>query len=66
MLAFALVKVRAAFDGQVIGFGSTTGPDNFAGVGTNHSSHIVARILNRCLGLPAKYMGARRRVTKLT
>ena len=46
VLSFLGVLFGNAADGQVVAFGGTAGPHNFAGVGTNEVGHVFAGILN--------------------
>ena len=62
MLAFALVKVRAAFDRQVAGFGGTRGPNDFAGIRINHIGNLLTGIFDRRFSFPTKGVRARRRI----
>ena len=58
VLAAAFVKLGSALEGQVVRLGSATGPNYFAGVGTDEFSHIDAGFFNRFFGLPTPSVAA--------
>ncbi|MOA34491.1 hypothetical protein D3C78_1558660 [compost metagenome] len=66
VLAFGLIEVRHAFDGEVVGLGSTAGPDDLARVGVDQLGNLATAVFDRFLGFPAKHVGARSRVTEVT
>jgi hypothetical protein len=58
VLAAAFVKMRSALQGQVVGLGSTAGPDNFTGVCTDEIGHIDAGFFDSRFGFPAPSVAA--------
>ena len=58
VLAAAFVKLCCALQGQVVGLGSTAGPDNFTGVGTDEIGHIDAGFFDSRFGFPAPSVAA--------
>ena len=65
VLAFGGIEMRSTLDCQVVGFGRTGGPDNFTRVGIDQVSDLATTVLDRFFSLPAKYVGARGRVTEV-
>src|SRR5712671_3848206 len=53
MLALGLVKVRRALDGEVVSLGCAGGPDHLLGIGIDERRHVLARLFDCLLGLPA-------------
>ena len=54
MLAFAFVKMRRAFDGEVVGLGGAAGEDDFFRVGVNQCGDVGAGLVNSFFGHPAE------------
>ena len=58
VFAARFVKLRRTFQCQVVGFGGTAGPHNFAGVGTDEIGHVFAGFFNGFFCFPAPRMAA--------
>ena len=57
VLAFGRIEMRRTLDCQVVGFGSTGGPDDFPWVGAYQVRDLATSVLDRFLGFPAEYVG---------
>ena len=58
VLAARFVKLGGALQSQVVGFGGTAGPYNFAGVCTDEVGHVFAGFFHGFFGFPAPGMAA--------
>lgn len=58
VLAAALVKMRRAFDRQVVGLGGAAGPDDLARVGAYQFGHLFTRLFDGGFRLPAPGVAA--------
>src|SRR6266849_2669493 len=65
VLAFALVEIRRAFDGEVVAFGRAGGPDDLFRIGIEERRDVLARLLHRLLRLPAESVRPARRIAEL-
>ncbi|MCY1508914.1 hypothetical protein D9M68_432390 [compost metagenome] len=65
VLALAVVEVRHALDGEVVGFGCTGSPDDFTRVGVDQFCHLTTCVFHRFFSFPAEHVGARGRVAEV-
>ena len=65
VLALALIEVGCALDGEVVRFGCTRRPDDFLGISVDQCRDLLARVLDRLLGIPAVGMRAAGRVAEM-
>ena len=65
VFAFGFVKLRCAFNGEVVGFGSTAGEHDFFGIGIQQFGDFNAGVFYRFFGCPAKGVAVGGGVTEL-
>ena len=65
MPALVLVEMGRSLERQVVGFGGSAGPDDFARIGMNQVGHMAARLFNRFFRFPAPGMAAAGGVAKM-
>ena len=64
VLAFLLVEMGGALDRQVVRLGAAAGPDDFARIRADQGRDLLARLVDRLLGMPAEAVRARGRVAE--
>ena len=65
VITFVPVRLGRPFDGQVIALGGAGGEDDFFGRGADQFGHLLPRLLDRRLRLPAELMAAAGGVAEL-
>ena len=65
VLALVLVEVRRALEREVDRLGRARGPDELLRVAVDQRRDLLARLLDRLLGLPAERVRARRRIAEV-
>ncbi|MCY1172415.1 hypothetical protein D9M73_125500 [compost metagenome] len=66
VLALGGIEMCRTLDCQVVGFGGTGGPDDFARVGVDQVSDLTTSVFNGLFSFPAEHVGTGRRVTEVS